>query len=171
MAPGFLTASIGLGLCVGRGLWSFLEQVREAEEKSDSFLAGTIRGQKPCEIVLRQGLWLRRRRDLAALLLGGFAAAVLIDILSNTLVDSFRPPGFPTYPSLGAALFLRGIGANGVPSPLAGDLQAAHILVVLAALLLLVAQTFPGHLASVALHSGALRVGAKVLARGRSEER
>jgi len=166
MAPGLLTASIALGLCVGRGLWSFLDRVRDSEEKSDSFLAGTLRGQEPWEIVLRQGLWLRRRRDLGALLLGGFAAAVLIDILSNTLIDSFRPPGFPTYPSLGAALFLRGIGSDGVPLPLAGDLRAAHVLVVLAAVLLLVAQTFPRNLASIALRSGSLRVGAKVLADG-----
>jgi NitT/TauT family transport system ATP-binding protein len=166
MAPGLLTASIALGLCVGRGLWSFLDHVRDAEEKSDSFLAGTIRGQKPWEIVLRQGLWLRRRRDLDALLLGGFAAAVLIDVLSNTLIDSFRPPGFPTYPSLGAALFLRGIGTDGAPLPLAADLRAAHVLVVLAAVLLLVAQTFPRHLASIALRSGSLRVGAKLLANG-----
>ena len=166
MAPGLFTASIALGLCLGRGLWSFLDQVREAEEKSDSFLAGTLRGQKPWAIVLRQGLWLRRRRDVGALLLGGFAAAVLIDILSNTLIDSFRPPGFPTYPSLGAALFLRGIGADGAPLPLAGDLRVAHLLVVLAAVLLLVAQTFPRSLASIALRSGSLRVGAKLLANG-----
>jgi energy-coupling factor transporter ATP-binding protein EcfA2 len=166
LAPGLFTASIALGLCVGRGVWSFLDHVREAEERSDSFLAGTLRGQKPWEIVLRQGLWLRRRRDLGALLLGGFAAAVLIDVLSNTLIDSFRPPGFPTYPSLGAALFLRGIGADGAPLPLASDLRAAHLVVVLAALLLLVAQTFPRNLASIALRSGSLRVGAKLLAKG-----
>jgi energy-coupling factor transporter ATP-binding protein EcfA2 len=111
-------------------------------------------------------LWLRRRRDLGALLLGGFAAAALIDILSNTLIDSFRPPGFPTHPSLGAALFLRSIGADGAPLPLGGDLRAAHVLVVLAAVLLLVAQTFPQNLASIALRSGSLRVGAKLLANG-----
>src|SRR4051812_17177392 len=166
MAPGYLTASVALGLCVGRGLWSFLEEARTAEERSDSFLATTIRGEKPWEIVLRQGLWQRRRRDLAALLLGSAAAAVLIDILSNTLIDSFRPPGFPTYPSLGAALFLRGIGHDGIPLPLGLDLMAAHVLVVLAALLLVVAQTFPHHAARIALRDGSLRVGARVLANG-----
>ncbi|MFL5396901.1 MAG: ATP-binding cassette domain-containing protein [Myxococcales bacterium] len=166
MAPGYLTASVALGLCVGRGLWSFLEEARTAEERSDSFLAATIRGEKPWEIVLRQGLWQRRRRDLAALLLGSAAAAVLIDILSNTLIDSFRPPGFPTYPSLGAALFLRGIGPDGIPLPLGMDLTAAHVLVVLAALLLVVAQTFPHHAARIALRDGSLRVGARVLANG-----
>src|SRR5207302_6341617 len=82
LAPGALAASLLLGLCVGRGLWSWLEQVRAAEESSDSFLTATVRGQRPWEIIVRQGLWLRRRRDLGALLLGGFAAAVLIDILS-----------------------------------------------------------------------------------------
>ena len=34
-------------------------------------------------------------------------AAGLIDVLSNALIDSFRGAGFPPYPSLGAALFLR----------------------------------------------------------------
>src|SRR4051812_786721 len=166
MAPGYLTASVALGLCVGRGLWSFLEEARTEEERSDSFLAATIRGEKPWEIVLRQALWQRRRRDLAALLLGSAAAAVLIDILSNTLIDSFRPPGFPTYPSLGAALFLRGIGADGAPLPLAADLRIAHLLVVLAAVLLLVAQTFPQNFASIALRAGSLRVGGRLLANG-----
>ena len=30
LAPGLLAASVALGLCVGRGLWSWLEQVRSA---------------------------------------------------------------------------------------------------------------------------------------------
>jgi len=89
-------------------------------------------------------VWLRRRRDLGALFLGGMAAAALIDILSNTLIDSFRPPGFPPYPSLGAALFLRGISGDGVPAPLAPAWEIAHVSVVLASLILLLAQTFRG---------------------------
>src|SRR6185503_10779586 len=130
-------------LCVGRGLWSFLDGVRVAEERSDSFLAATLRGQKPWEIVVRQGLWLRRRRELGALLLSGLAAAALIDILSNTLIDSFRPPGFPPYPSLGAALFLRGLDAGGTPTPLPLQWTVAHVSMVLASVLLLLAQTLP----------------------------
>jgi ATPase subunit of ABC transporter with duplicated ATPase domains len=166
LAPGALAASLLLGLCVGRGLWSWLEQVRAAEESSDSFLTAEVRGQRPWEIVLRHGLWLRGRRDLGALLLGGFASAALIDILSNTLIDSFRPPGFPLYPSLGAALFLRGLGDDGAPLPLSPAWQVAHVAVVLAALLLLLAQTLPRRSSRVALIDGELRVGDKVLARG-----
>src|SRR5262249_4331964 len=94
-APGLLAAAAGLGLGIGRGLWSWLDDVRQAEESSDSFLAARVRGEAPFVILLRQGLWLRRRRELGALLLAGMAAAALIDILSNTLIDSFRPPGFP----------------------------------------------------------------------------
>ena len=166
LAPGALAASLLLGLCVGRGLWSWLEQVRAAEENSDSFLTAAVRGQRPWEIVLRHGLWLRGRRDLGALLLGGFATAALIDILSNTLIDSFRPPGFPLYPSLGAALFLRGLGDDGAPLPLSPVWQVAHVVVVLAALLLLLAQTLPRRSGRVALIDGELRVGDRVLARG-----
>jgi ABC-type nitrate/sulfonate/bicarbonate transport system ATPase subunit len=166
LAPGALAASFALGLCVGRGLWSWLDQVRAAEECSDSFLTATVRGQRPWEILLRQGLWLRRRRDLGALLLGGFAGAVLIDILSNTLIDSFRPPGFPPYPSLGAALFLRGLGDDGAPVPLLASWQAAHVVVVLAALILLVAQTLPRRPGRIALHDGTLRIGDTALAHG-----
>ncbi|HEX9578285.1 MAG TPA: ATP-binding cassette domain-containing protein [Myxococcales bacterium] len=166
LAPGLLAASAALGLCVGRGLWSWLEQVRSAEESSDSFLTATVRGQRPWEIVLRHGLWLRRRRDLGALLLGGFAAAILIDILSNTLIDSFRPPGFPPYPSLGAALFLRGLGDDGAPAPLLLSWQAAHVAVVLAALVLLLAQTLPRRTGRISLSDGALRIGGTVLAHG-----
>jgi len=95
-----------LGLGISRGLWSWLDDVRAARR------AATRSWPRPCAgsgpgLLVRQGLWLRRRRELGALLLAGMAAAVLIDILSNTLIDSFRPPGFPPYPSLGAALFLR----------------------------------------------------------------
>jgi ABC-type nitrate/sulfonate/bicarbonate transport system ATPase subunit len=165
-APGALAASVSLGLCVGRGLWSWLEQVRATEESKDSFLTATVRGQRPWEIILRQGLWLRRRRELGALLLGGFAAAALIDILANTLIDSFRPPGFPPYPSLGAALFLRGLGDDGAPAPLLASWQAAHIVVVLTALILLVAQTLPRRPGRIALRNGKLRIGDNVLAHG-----
>jgi len=165
MAPGFLAASVALGLAIGRGLWSWLDQVRAAEESSDSFLMARLRGQRAWEIVLRQGVWLRRRRDLGALFLGGMAAAALIDILSNTLIDSFRPPGFPPYPSLGAALFLRGISGDGVPAPLAPAWEIAHVSVVLASLILLLAQTFPRRFSRIALREGALSVGSSVLAR------
>ena len=45
MAPGLLAASVALGLCVGRGLWSWLDQVRAADQ--DCFqtphIAGSIR--------------------------------------------------------------------------------------------------------------------------------
>ena len=166
IAPGLLAAGLGLGLGVSRGLWSWLDDVRAAEESSDSFLAATIRGQRPWTILVRQGLWLRRRRELGALLLAGMAAAVLIDILSNTLIDSFRPPGFPPYPSLGAALFLRGAGQDGVPAALPHAWGTAHIAVVVAALLLLLAQTLPRRAGQITLEGGILRVGRDVLARG-----
>jgi ABC-type cobalamin/Fe3+-siderophores transport system ATPase subunit len=166
IAPGLLAAGLGLGLGVSRGLWSWLDDVRAAEESSDSFLAATIRGQRPWTILVRQGLWLRRRRELGALLLAGMAAAVLIDILSNTLIDSFRPPGFPPYPSLGAALFLRGAGQDGVPAALPQSWGTAHIAVVAAALLLLLAQTLPRRGGQITLEGGILRVGRDVLARG-----
>src|SRR5205807_1160105 len=128
-APGLLAASVGLGLGISRGLWSWLDEVRAAEENSDSFLAATVRGQRRWSILLRQGLWLRRRRELGALLLAGMAGAVLIDVLSNTLIDSFRPPGFPPYPSLGAALFLRGATESGGPSALPAAWATAHVAV------------------------------------------
>jgi ABC-type nitrate/sulfonate/bicarbonate transport system ATPase subunit len=166
LAPGLLAASVALGLSAGRGLWSWLDQVRAAEEKSDSFLTATVRGQAPWQIVLRQGLWLRRRRDLGAILLGAFAAAALIDILSNTLIDSFRPPGFPPYPSLGAALFLRGLGDDGAPVKLALSWQAAHVAVVLSALLLLLAQTIPRRPGRIVLRDGSLRISGNLLAQG-----
>jgi ABC-type multidrug transport system ATPase subunit len=165
LSPGLLAASLALGFSLGRGLWSWLDQVRAAEESTDSFLMATLRGQRPWEILLRQGVWLRRRRDLGALFLGGMAAAALIDILSNTLIDSFRPPGFPPYPSLGAALFLRGIAGDGVPAPLEPAWGSAHVTVVLASLILLLAQTFPRRSGHVALREGALSVGPDVLAR------
>lgn len=164
--PGLLAASVALGLAAGSGLWSWLDQVRVAEELSDSFLTARLRGEKPWQILLRQGLWLRRRRELGALLLGGMAAAALIDVLSSTLIDSFRPPGFPAYPSLGAALFLRGIGEAGVPAPLDFDWQGAHLIGVLAALLLVLAQTLPHRLRRVSLRDGELRVDRSVLLRG-----
>jgi len=165
MAPGFLAASLALGFALGRGLWSWLDQVRAAEESSDSFLMARLRGQPAWEILLRQGIWLRRRRDLGALFLGGMAAAALIDILSNTLIDSFRPPGFPPYPSLGAALFLRGISGDGVPAPLEPAWGTAHVAIVLASLILLLAQTFPRRFGRIALREGALSVGPNLLAR------
>ncbi len=166
MAPGLLAASVALGLCVARGLWSWLEQVRVAEERSDSFLAASLRGQRPWEILLRQGLWLRRRRELGALLLSGLAAAALIDVLSNTLIDSFRPPRVPLYPSLGAALFLRGLADDGAPPALPFPWTAAHAAMVLAAVLLLLAQTLPRRPKQAALHEGVLRLGPKVVVRG-----
>ena len=165
-APGLLAASLALGLALGRGLWSLLGQVRAAEEQSDSFLTARLRGQKPWQILLRQGLWLRRRRELGALLLGGMAAAALIDVLSNTLIDSFRPPGFPAYPSLGAALFLRGIGPDGAPLPLDAGIGSAHVIGVFAALLLMLAQTLPHQLRRVSLRGGVLRAGSNILLRG-----
>ena len=166
MSPGFLAASLSLGLCLSRGLWSYLEQTRAAEEASDSFLTATVRGERPWQIVLRHGVWLRRRRELSALLLGGLASATLIDILSNTLIDGFRPPGFPPYPTLGAALFLRGLTAGGAPAPLPPSWQGAHVVMVLASLLLLLAQSLPRLQARVALSGGVLRLGGGVLARG-----
>jgi ABC-type cobalamin/Fe3+-siderophores transport system ATPase subunit len=165
-APGLLAASAGLGLGISRGLWSWLDDVRAAEESSDSFLAATVRGEKPWAILLRHGLWLRRRRELGALLLAGMAGAVLIDIVSNTLIDSFRPPGFPPYPSLGAALFLRGADESGAPGPFPEAWGSAHVTVVAAALLLLLAQTLPRRAGRIDLEGGVLRVGPAVLARG-----
>lgn len=165
-APGLLSASVALGLGVGRGLWSWLDEVRAAEESSDSFLAARVRGQPRWSILLRQGLWLRRRHELGALLLAGMAGAVLIDVLSNTLIDAFQPPGFPPYPSLGAALFLRGTDASGIPIPLPAAWETAHVAVVGAALLLLLAQTLPRRKGRVLLQDGVLRVSSEVLARG-----
>ncbi len=165
MAPGLLAASLLLGVTLGRGLWSWLEEARAAEESSDSFLAARVRGQAPWEILLRQGLWLRRRRDLSALLLGGMASVVLVDILSNTLIDSFRPPGFPLYPSFGAALFLRGIAEDGAPAPLPRAWSSAHIVLMLASILLVLAQAFPRALRRATLKHSNLEVGSTVLAR------
>src|SRR2546430_11435234 len=71
------------------------------------------------------------------------AGAVLIDVLSNTLIDSFRPPGLPPYPSLGAALFLRGATESGGASAVPGAWATAHVAVVAASLLLLLAQVLP----------------------------
>ncbi|HET9751898.1 MAG TPA: hypothetical protein VFP52_03005 [Myxococcales bacterium] len=166
MAPGLLSASLLLGLAIARGLVSWLEEVRLAEEGSDSFVAARVRGLAPWEILLRHGLWLRRRRELGGLLLGGMAAAVFIDILSNTLIDSFRPPGFPLYPSLGAALFLRGIGADGAPTPLPGSWSSAHVAVVAAAMLLVLAHAFPRRGLRSILRDGALHLGGAELFRG-----
>jgi NitT/TauT family transport system ATP-binding protein len=166
MAPGLLSASVLLGLAIARGLFSWLEEVRVAEESSDSFVAARVRGLAPWEILLRHGLWLRRRRELGALLLGGMAAAVLIDVLSNTLIDSFRPPGFPLYPSLGAALFLRGIGPDGAPAALAASWSSAHVAVVAAAMLLVLAQAFPRGQRRASLRDGVLHLGNAALARG-----
>ena len=163
-SPGLFAAAAALGLQLGRGLWSFLEQARREEEGTDAFLRATVRGEAPWRILLRQGLWLRRRRDLGSLLLGGAAAAALIDVLSNTLIDSFRPPGFPAYPTLGAALFLRGLGEGAAPVPLDPSWAVAHVAVVSAALLLLVAQTLPHKLARAVLARGRLRIGGTVLA-------
>src|SRR6267143_648555 len=53
IAPGLLAAGLGLGLGVSRGLWSWLDDVRAAEESSDSFLAATVRGQRPWAILVR----------------------------------------------------------------------------------------------------------------------
>src|SRR5207244_3589873 len=94
------------------------------------------------------------------------AAATLIDILSNTLIDSFRPPGFPPYPSLGGALFLRGITADGAPAPLPESWTAAHVAMVLASVLLLLAQTPPRKQGRPVLRNGVLRLGQKLVATG-----
>ncbi|MGZ6124086.1 MAG: ATP-binding cassette domain-containing protein, partial [Myxococcales bacterium] len=142
------------------------DEVRAAEESSDSFLAARVRGQPRWSILLRQGLWLRRRHELGALLLAGMAAAALIDVLSNALIDAFRPPGFPPYPSLGAALFLSGTDASGAPVPLPAAWHTAHVAVVGAALLLLLAQTLPRRRSRIDLQDGVLRVSSDVLARG-----
>jgi ABC-type cobalamin/Fe3+-siderophores transport system ATPase subunit len=166
VAPGLLSASAALGLGIGRGLWSWLDEVRATEESSDSFLAARVRGQPRWSILLRQGLWLRRRHELGALLLAGMAAAVLIDVLSNTLIDAFQPPGFPPYPSLGAALFLRATDESGMPIPLPAAWHTAHVAVVGAALLLLLAQTLPRRSGRVSLQDGVLRLSSEVLARG-----
>ncbi|MCA1826629.1 MAG: hypothetical protein LC689_06775 [Myxococcales bacterium] len=165
-APGVLAASVAIGLSLGRGLWSWLERVRAAEEETESFLTATVRGEAAWRIVLRHGVWLRRRRELGALLLGGMAAAGLIDVLSNALIDSFRGAGFPPYPSLGAALFLRGITEGGVPSPLPPAWSAAHLVVIAAALMLVLAQTIPLRPRRISLAQGTLRVNSRVLASG-----
>ena len=165
IAPGLLTAALGLGLGISRGLWTLLEDARAAEESSDSFLAARVRGERAFLIILRHGLWLRRRRELGALLLSGMAAAVLIDVLSNTLIDSFRAPGFPPYPSLGAALFLRGAAAGGAPAELPVAWGTAHGAVVAAGLLLVLAQALPRGAGRISLEGRTLRVAGEVLAR------
>ena len=165
-APGLLAASLALGLAVGRGLWAWLERVRAAEEASESFLAATVRGERPWEIVLRHGVWLRRRRELGALLLSGMAAAALIDVLSNALIDSFRGAGFPPYPSLGAALFLRGLGDDGAPAPFPLNWSVAHVVIIVAALLLVLAQALPLRARRISLSDMTLRVNRTTIARG-----
>jgi ABC-type cobalamin/Fe3+-siderophores transport system ATPase subunit len=165
-APGFLAASLAIGLSLGRGLWSWLERVRVAEEESESFLTATVRGERAWRTVLRHGVWLRRRRELGALLLGGMAAAALTDVLSSVLIDSFRGAGFPAYPSLGAALFLRGIADGGIPAPLPSAWGTAHVVVIAAALILVLAQAMPLRPRRVTLANGTLRVNARVLASG-----
>jgi ABC-type multidrug transport system ATPase subunit len=165
-APGLLAASLAIGLALGRGLWAWLERVRAAEEESESFLTAAVRGEPAWWIVLRHGVWLRRRRELGALLLGGMAAAALIDVLSNALIDSFRGAGFPPYPSLGAALFLRGITDGGIPAPLPFAWSTAHVVVILAALILVLAQAIPLRPRRISLAQGTLRVNARVLAVG-----
>ena len=165
-APGLLAASLAIGLSLGRGLWSWLERVRAAEEESESFLTATVRGEQAWRIVLRHGIWLRRRRELGALLLGGMAAAGLIDVLSNALIDSFRGAGFPPYPSLGAALFLRGITEGGIPAPLPTTWSTAHVMVISAALILVLAQAIPLRPRRISLTRGTLRVNSRVLANG-----
>src|SRR5262249_17045816 len=112
------------------------------------------------------GVWLRRRRELGALLLGGMAAAALIDVLSSVLIDSFRGAGFPTYPSLGAALFLRGIAEGGIPPPLPAAWGTAHVAVIASALILVLGQALPMRPRRIALSHGTLRVNARVLATG-----
>lgn len=164
-APGLLAAALSLGLALGRGLWSWLDGVRAAEERSESFLTALVRGERAWSVVLRHGVWLRRRRELGALLLSGMAAAALIDVLSGALIDSFRGAGFPPYPSLAAALFLRGIGPDGTPAALPGAWSIAHLLVVLAALVLVLAQAVPLRQRRISLSQRTLRVNGQVLAR------
>src|SRR5439155_23093348 len=68
-------------------------------------------------------------------------------------------------PSLGEALFLRGITVDGVPAPLESAWGTAHVAVVLASLILHLAQTFPRRSGRITLKEGALSVGSNLLAR------
>ena len=161
MAPGFFWGSLALGLQASHGLWLWLDRVRAEEEGSDSFfLMVHVRRLPAFRVLLRQGLWLRRRRDFAAILLGAAAAAALVDILSNTILDAVGP-GFPLAPTLGASLFLRQPG-----QPLPPDWATTHQLVFLIGCCILVAQALRPAAPTATLHGGALTVAGRVLATG-----
>ncbi len=161
MAPGFLWGSLALGLSASHGLWLWLERVRAEEEASDSFfLMVHVRRLPAYKVLLRQGLWLRRRRDLAAILLGAAAAAALVDVISNTILDAVGP-GFPLAPTLGASLFVRPLG-----QALPANWALAHELVFLICCCVLVAQALRDAPLSASLRKGLLTVAGKTLARG-----
>jgi len=103
------------------------------------------------------GLWLRRRRELGALLLARDGRGGADRHPVNTLTRQLRPPGFPPLSALGGPL----PGAerqDGVPADLRGR-GKAHIAVVAAALLLLLAQTLPRGRGRSRLEGAICRVG------------
>jgi len=167
---GLLVAALFLGLQAGDGLLKWLDGVRAAERGTDSQRLAQVLGTPGWRALLRDGVWLRRRRDLSGLLLATGAWALLLDMLSSGLIDAFGRGTFPLYPSLGSVSFLGLSLGQGPLAALAGSGQLGadglHVVAVGAACMLLVAAQLPQLRPLPKLHEGALRVAGRRLVSG-----
>lgn len=164
MTPGLLLASVSLGLPGGAALWSWLERHSREHDASDASQLGRLAGRPETLAVLRDRIWLRNRGEFAAILLTTAASAVLVDLLSNSLVDAMREPGsFPLYPSLGSVAFLMQDPATlTLPIP---AVERLHMILMFALLCFLLATAPQLRPSSIALKGNQLYVNGRPIAR------
>lgn len=132
---GFFWAIVFLGVQAGAGLIAWLRDVWNEEAESDAFVLASIAEKSVWRAFLRDAIWLRRRHELSSILLSAGASAMMLEAITQTLIDLFHVPGFPLYPSLGASYFL---SSRSGAAPL-----GAHVIIFGAAALLVLAAALP----------------------------
>lgn len=132
---GLFWAIVFLGVQAGAGLIAWLRDVWNEEAESDAFVLASIAEKSVWRAFLRDAIWLRRRHELSSILLSAGASAMMLEAITQTLIDLFHVPGFPLYPSLGASYFLASRSGD---APL-----GAHVIIFGAAALLVLAAALP----------------------------
>lgn len=153
---GFFFAVLWLGLQAGRELCRRLDLAWLDDRDQESSRVARVAGRSDRRIFLRDSLWLRRRRELGSLLFALAATAVLFELISTALIESFQLWSYPLYPSLGAALRLERRSEGGAFDWLGAAFEgeavgAAHAVLLLAASGLLVFSVLPSRRARAAV--------------------